>query len=155
MPKDGKNRRSGRDEARGNDLAGALGGGGDYAWVKDLGGGRAPSSAAPAPPGGGAPPARGGVPPAPAAGPPRVRPPPLPWCWCRPGYRPAAAAILARRRSARRHRPPPATPLARRRSARGHRRGRPAGPWRPPDGQPRRSTARGTVRLIARAAGPG
>ena len=37
MPKDGKNRRSGRDEARGNDLAGALGGDEDYDWIKYLG----------------------------------------------------------------------------------------------------------------------
>ncbi len=46
MPKDGKNRRSGRDEARGNDLAGALGGDEDYDWIKYLGEGRSPSSSA-------------------------------------------------------------------------------------------------------------
>src|SRR5712671_4421631 len=46
MPKDGKNRRSGRDEARGNDLAGALGGDEDYNWIKYLGEGRSPSSSA-------------------------------------------------------------------------------------------------------------
>src|SRR6266851_5744788 len=46
MPKDGKNRRSGRDEGRGNDLAGALGGDEDYDWIKYLGEGRSPSSSA-------------------------------------------------------------------------------------------------------------
>jgi hypothetical protein len=56
MPKDGKNRRSGRDEARGN-LAGGLGGDEDYDWIRYLGDGRSSSpsassgpSAPPAPP---------------------------------------------------------------------------------------------------------
>jgi len=45
MPKDGKNRRSGRDEARG-DLAGGLGGDEDYDWIRYLGEGRSSSSSA-------------------------------------------------------------------------------------------------------------
>src|SRR5260221_10965073 len=79
MPKDGKNRRSGRDEARGNDLAGALGGDEDYDWIKYLGEGRSPSSSAtPAQP----PPASPAQPP-PASPPqtvarPAARPEPLP-----------------------------------------------------------------------------
>src|SRR5258707_8787600 len=66
MPKDGKNRRSGRDEARGNDLAGALGGDEDYDWIKYLGEGRSPSSSATSAP----------LPPASAAQPPPASPPP-------------------------------------------------------------------------------
>ena len=46
MPKGGKNRRSDRDDARGNDLAGGLGGDEDYDWIKYLGEGRSPSSSA-------------------------------------------------------------------------------------------------------------
>jgi hypothetical protein len=42
MPKDGKNRRSGRDEPRGNDLAGDD----DYDWIRYLGEGRSSSSSA-------------------------------------------------------------------------------------------------------------
>src|SRR5215813_306902 len=46
MPKDGKNRRSGRDEARRNDL----GGDEDYDWIKYLGEGRSSSSSSSAAP---------------------------------------------------------------------------------------------------------
>jgi hypothetical protein len=46
MPKDGKNRRSGRDGARGNDLAAGLGSDEDYDWIKYLGEGRSSASAA-------------------------------------------------------------------------------------------------------------
>src|SRR5258708_14485945 len=42
MPKDGKNRRSGRDEPRGNDLARDE----DYYWIRYLGEGRPSSSSA-------------------------------------------------------------------------------------------------------------
>src|SRR5262245_42348157 len=46
MPKDGKNRRSGRDDPRGNDLVGGLGSDEDYDWIKYLGDGRSQSSPA-------------------------------------------------------------------------------------------------------------
>src|SRR5262245_465837 len=71
MPKDGKNRRSGRDDSRGNDLAGGLGGDEDYDWIKYLGEGRSPSS--PATSAQSRPPSQ-----APAAARPAVRPAPLP-----------------------------------------------------------------------------
>src|SRR5258708_40286422 len=81
MPKDGKNRRSGRDEPRGNDLAGDE----DYDWIRYLGEGRSSSSSAAS----AQPPAQTGMRPAapPAPLPQRVRRADTP----RPGAEPAGS----------------------------------------------------------------
>jgi len=50
MPKNGRDRRSARDEARGQDQGGGLGSDEDYDWIRYLGEGRAPSGSSAAAP---------------------------------------------------------------------------------------------------------
>src|SRR5262249_57437244 len=74
MPKDGKNRRSGRDEARRNDL----GGDENYDWIKYLGEGRSSPSSSSATPAQPSPRSPTQPPKRPASRPPQPSPPPPP-----------------------------------------------------------------------------